>query len=365
MKMNKSIKDYKDAINSIRISESFYKRTEALLNDLPDDENDKKHFYIGKKITAAVMAAAACIVCIIGIRIVLEERENNISSEQDTSITRITTQVTTDISAPKLIDIPEGIDEELGKAAAAGALPEYETAAEPALTEDTGYDAAADSEDRVQLTETTAVQAQSSAPDESQPPETTLPQGTAVFIANPYPVCSVPPQKDGSAEDTGTEEASTQEETAAANEDAEVYAIPDISDIMPENITVRITTHFSMEDVRSDEVSAIKETDGEEFSEILDKIKSAAETPAEVTGSGADPVAPIFAVDIFDKTSGNALYSISINDNKTLVIIRSDPAHEKIVCTLSDSSYIELKRSLFLLFGTEEELQEFESMTAP
>lgn len=120
-----------------------------------------------------------------------------------------------------------------------------------------------------------------------------------------------------------------------------------------------------MEDVRSDEGAAAKEINGEEFSEILDKIKSAAETPSEVTGSGADPVAPIFAVDIFDKTSGNALYSISINDNKTLVIIRSDPAHEKIVCTLSDSSYIELKRSLFLLFGTEEELQEFESMTAP
>ena len=119
MKMSRSIRDYKDAMDSVKISDSFYKRTENLLNDLSEDEIEKKPFSISRNVTAGIMAAAACIVCVIGIRIVMDVREDNIGSAAETSLTKITTEITTEISSvPELIDIPEGIDDAFVEAVA-------------------------------------------------------------------------------------------------------------------------------------------------------------------------------------------------------------------------------------------------------
>lgn len=88
----RSIKDYKEAMDNIRISEDFYARTQALLdglpeglpNGLPDNAADtrvyeKKPVFTSKKITAVLMAAAACMMFVFGVRLALENGKQDIS----------------------------------------------------------------------------------------------------------------------------------------------------------------------------------------------------------------------------------------------------------------------------------------------
>lgn len=80
MKMNKSIKDYKNAMDNIKISDSFYKRTEKLLNELLEIEIEKIHVFTVRRIPTVISAIAACFLLVFGLQFVISKNhiiENN------------------------------------------------------------------------------------------------------------------------------------------------------------------------------------------------------------------------------------------------------------------------------------------------
>lgn len=327
MKMSRSIKDYKDAMDSIKISDSFYKRTENLLNDLSEDEIEKKPFRISNKVTAGIMAAAACIVCVIGIRVVLDVREDNIESSAETSLTRITTEITTDVaSVPELIDIPEGFSEDEELEAAVG-------------------DAADNPVDP------TAPAAEAAPEDKSADDPVQEDTGIA-YISGQGPYLTIP------AED----EEDRQEAENIGYPDISVEGIkdiPDIKDIDPESVDIEITPYFDMDNVVSGE-GAIKKS-GTDSADVLELIKEAAENSPTEENSGFSSV---FMVEIIGKDSGKVFYSIYITDSGDMVTTKHSSPQERITYRLTAESYDSICRTLFLMFGEEEDYDLFISMTA-
>ena len=114
MKMSKSIKDYKDAMDSISISDSFYKRTEVLLNESSQMEIVRSNPPKMKIITRSVMAIAACLVLAFGVKTVIDNRTET-ESAVVTEIVQETTVVTVPLTVPEtaspVIDRP---DEKIG-----------------------------------------------------------------------------------------------------------------------------------------------------------------------------------------------------------------------------------------------------------
>ena len=100
MKMSKSIKDYKDAMDSIKISDSFYKRTEVLLNESSSMEIVKSSPSKIKVITRSVIAAAACLLLGFGVKTVIDNR-----TETDTAVVTEIVQETTVVTVP--VTVPE------------------------------------------------------------------------------------------------------------------------------------------------------------------------------------------------------------------------------------------------------------------
>ena len=63
--MSSTIKDYKNAMDSIKISDSYHKRTETLLNGLLETESEKKAFY-----SAIWVIVSVAIILIIALKMI-------------------------------------------------------------------------------------------------------------------------------------------------------------------------------------------------------------------------------------------------------------------------------------------------------
>ncbi len=328
MKMSRSIKDYKDTMDSIKISDSFYKRTENLLNDLSEDEIEKKPFRISNKVTAGIMAAAACIVCVIGIRVVLDVREDNIESAAETSLTRITTEVTTDVaSVPELIDIPESFSEDEELEAAVG-----DAADRPAL-------------------DSAEPAAENEAEDESTD-EPVQENTGAAYISGQGPYMTIP-----AADEEDSEQA---ENTGYPDISVEgIKDIPAIKDIDPESVDIEITPYFDMDSIVSGE-GAIKKS-GTDAADVLELIKAAAENSPTSENSGFSSV---FMIEMIGKDTGKVLYSIYITDSGDMVTAKHSSPQERITYKLTSESYDSICRTLFLMFGEEEDYDLFTGMVA-
>jgi len=139
MKMSKSIKDYKDAMDNIRISDSFYKRTESLLTEIPEIKLDKKPVVSAGKITAALSAAAACLILAFGVKFVIERNDD--ITEVQTEVSEVT-QVTevTETAPPVINELSEAEQEDMAGVAADSGAPDIQgstgsAAAEPPPTD--------------------------------------------------------------------------------------------------------------------------------------------------------------------------------------------------------------------------------------
>ncbi len=83
--MSKSILDYKSEMDSIKISDSFAKRTEKMMTEQPTIVINQRSAISWKKTTAIVGTAAACIAVLF----VMNARRNNIDSVSDIAIETI------------------------------------------------------------------------------------------------------------------------------------------------------------------------------------------------------------------------------------------------------------------------------------
>ncbi len=76
--MSKSIKQYKDAMDSIKISDSFMKRTETMLKDIPvqkENINPQPKWKVNKITLASCAGLAACIIAVIALKTGLSNRD--------------------------------------------------------------------------------------------------------------------------------------------------------------------------------------------------------------------------------------------------------------------------------------------------
>ena len=358
-KMSKSIKDYKDAMDSIKISDSFYKRTETLLNELPEAEIEKNPFYTNKKITAGIMAAAACIICVIGVRTLIDVREGNIESVNETGITESLVLETSEAAVPEIIDILEEDDIIDDMLAIDDEIAEYESGTQP-VTE--GGGAAADPE---------------SLPDESEYPAA-APAGGVVTSSNVtdsgrteadrWEEEPIPDEPDSAAVTKYSADMDNDEATDAGYDTTghtEAYSeavgeIPMLSDISFDHVTVEVTPYFDMENIISGE-NPIKMS-GTECREIIEFIAELSESSYEIPNPSFKS---IFLLNIRDENIGVTFYSIYVTNQNTMVITKHNTdGQQRVTYGLDQGKYKELKHMLFLLFGTETAYDLFETLVS-
>lgn len=317
MKMSKSIKDYKDAMDNIKISDSFYKRTEVLLTELPEDEIESRPILTNRRITAAVTGIAACLLMVFGLKFAYDKNNQEIATT--TEITEITIETEVDETAPELIDSIE--DDDSALVADAGINMDM-----PPIPDDDSdtdskndYHAVAEEKDSAVDYSNDTVTEQSA--------ETTAAK-TTMSIKEGYP--DLP------------------EMTGAEN-------VPALDSIVYENVTVEITPYFNMGTVKSGENSV--KGSGTEYSDIIDFISQLTNSSHELTNNSFTSV---FSIRISDSETDVTFYSIYLTDlNSIIVTTHKADGQERVSYGISHSNYEALKHMLFLQFGSEDEYEIF------
>ena len=329
MKMSKSIKDYKDAMDNIRISDSFYKRTESLLTELPEIDVGKKPVMSSGKITAVLSAAAACLIVAFGVKFAADRGENITTVETEiTEITETVTVTVTETASPVIEDLSGTEGDDLFEAAG-GADQASPTADAPAVHNNT--------------------------------PDTT----TAPPHAEPAPTARTQPTVSGNNPGAGSAGKTTAAATevseskrTSAGASAPEETVPLLRDISYEHVTVEITPYFDMGSIKSGENPVKKE--GEDCKPIIEFIAGLTETSREI---GNYSFTSIFSMQIADESIGVTFYSIYVTDLNAVVITKHDVNGQvRETYAANSSDYEALKHILFLQFGTEDEYELFSSL---
>lgn len=364
----RSIKDYKDAMDSVRISESFYKRTETLLKELPEDEKpDKAAFRSVRRISAAAMTAAACAVCVIGLKIAVDGSRTNVSTTiYDESVSESFTE-----SALELIDALEDEDGIF----IAMAEPTFGDDPDPvsvSVQEDSDYDLDS-GEDIVAgvnpLSDTSGEISYENTESESADAEKkSVRDNASVSHADAgggdIPSSNAPAEvggaaSAGAAEESGEAVEYDMEYDETAEEDADAAEnIRMLWDISLANVTVEITPYFNMEDIRSGEGSVKKK--GTECAALMDFIAELSESSERLESVSFKSV---FSLRITDENIGVTFYSIYLTDSQTMVVTKHDPdSWQRVAYKINAEDCDALMNVLFLMFGEDKDYELFKNL---
>jgi len=338
MKMSKSIKDYKDAMDSVKISDSFYKRTEVLLNESSNMEIVKSSPSKIKVITRSVIAAAACLLLGFGVKTVIDNR-----AETDTAVVTEIVQETTVVTVP--VTVPETaspvidrIEEGGGFINDSGVL----VGEMPAIPEEEIDDAA---EETVAVNPTVAGTENKLTSDNDDIP--TVEEEEIEEAVEAAPIAPVETTATTAAREGYPEMAEPQ---GAAN-------IPPLSEMAKENVSVKITPYFDRGAIKSGENPVTKS--GSEFSQLISTISAVIDVSP--TGEN-ESFKSLFLIQLSDSTSGITYYSIYVTDASTMVVTRHDIDNQKrFTYGLSKSDYDAVLRQLYVQFGNENEYEFFRS----
>lgn len=365
MKMSKSIKDYKDAMDNIKISESFYKRTEVMLSDLSDMELERKPVYSGRRITAFVMTAAACLACVIGVKVMVDSRRSSIVTDE-TGITEILTSETTEtfVTLPIIDDLDGGGDDNmLVDADDVNALSEVGTDSAAGLNvsdKETEEITRAQSEKQPDVAEhkDTASTENAAAPaaDTENGNQGNAPAAGGIVNNNEK-------DTDQTAENESIGEDSDEEppvddpvddyDTVPTENGAAVF--PELRATAAESITVEVTPYFNMGNVKSGE-GAVKHS-GAECADIINSIADISENSHEM---GSYSFKSVFSVQIYDENYDETYYSIYVTDLNAIIINKhSANGQSRETYGVQEDEYEALLHSLFLLFGSEDDYELF------
>lgn len=338
MKMSKSIKDYKDAMDSIKISDSFYKRTEVLLNESSNMEIVKSSPSKIKVITRSAMALAACLLLGFGVKTVIDNR-----AETDTAVVTEIVQETTVVTVP--VTVPETaspmidrIEEGGGFLNDSGVL----VGEMPAIPEEEIDDAAEETVAVYPTVADTKNKLTSDTDDITTVEEEEIEEAVEAAPIAPVETTSTTAEREGYPE--------MAEPQGAAN-------IPPLSEMAKENVSVKITPYFDLGAIKSGENPVTKS--GSEFSQLISTISAVVN--ASPTGEN-ESFKSLFLIQLSDSTSGITYYSIYVTDASTLVVTRHDIDNQKrFTCGLSKSDYDAVLRQLYVQFGNENEYEFFRS----
>lgn len=382
MKMNKSINDYKEAMDNIKISESFYKRTETLLTELPEVKIEKRSVISGRRVSAVIMSAAACVICLFGVKLAVDGRQSGIVAETaaDGEEAVSLEEITEDNEADELIDdlaeyddaditaesiSPDSLDG--GNAQDGGSKP---IAVNPAASAETE----APSRTSAQTS------ANTTAPPPAAEPKTasSAAEGRVVEGIDPYggsqnsaepkdkdsgeaPAAGVPnPTAFGNpgVDSDGVDIMDEEDEYAEAAPTALASESLLFGELSLENVTVDVTPYFDMESIKSGE-STIKKS-GAEFKPILDLMSDISKEPS-VTKINNGSFTSVFSIRIYDANIDLDFYSIYLTNSSTIVITKHSPngSQSRETYALREEHYEAIRHQLFLLFGSESEYELF------
>lgn len=388
MKMSKSIHDYKEAMDNIKISESFYKRTEVLLTEIPEVKIEKRPVISGRRISAVIMSAAACVICLFGVKLAIDGRRTDIVTETASGTEVGETDISVNREADELIDdfgeydnagivaesiTPGSNDGEQEQDSSVGIAP---AAANPtASTEaDTAKTTAAASETTVTTAAsqtTTASEKRvvqgldpygtSSADTPSEPNDAGGDEEPALAMPNPGASGGVGADS-GEVVDTDImEDAEDMENDEAAPVAVAIQTASTqlFSELSLDNTTVDITPYFSMGNIKSGE-GTIKKS-GTEFKPVLDLI-AGMDSSATKIGNGS--FTSLFSIRIYDENIDLEFYSIYLTNHESIVITKHSPDGSQVRETyaLRREYYESIKHSLFLLFGAEGDYELFTNL---
>lgn len=336
--MSKSIKDYREAMDSVKISDSFYKRTETLLNELSEVKlEEKKPAFSAGRITAGLFAAAACLLFVFGVRAARQRDNIEITTEESVSVTDMTGaggEAGTNTASPIIdaLDGGAGFEEDMAVGVAEDA--------DDLEPNDAEHDAAETSVTTKTTEETTA--SSETAADASPASD----GGNNETTSAPPPVQTLPP--------ASGEGAAQQAETAET--------VPLFSDISYEYVTVEITPYFNMGTVKSGEKPV--KLKGTDCKDIIEYIGALTEDEKSVK-MGNYSFSSLFSLQIADENMGLTFYSIYVTDNNMLVITRHEAGGQtRVTYGLNPDDYEALKHILFLQFGSEDDYELFKNLVS-
>ncbi|MDE7288316.1 MAG: hypothetical protein K2N71_02275 [Oscillospiraceae bacterium] len=392
--MSKSINDYKEAMDNIKISESFYKRTEVLLTEIPEVKIEKRPVISSRRISAVIMSAAACVICIFGVKLAVDGRQSGIVTETVTGMDgREAVSLTdTDKGADELIDdfgeyddagiIAESIaPDSLDGGKADDPEQEIHDSAEPVAA-----NPVTSSETKSAETKTTAPAAETKPTTTTTATEKRVVQGIDPYgVPNPGASPSEPNDADEAGEPAvfdeepaeepinpgasgvGSDSADIEEDdedteydeaapaaAAAGTENTKLF-----SELSLNNVTVDITPYFNMGNIKSGE-GTIKKS-GTEFKPVLDLI---ADMDSSATKIGNGSFTSLFSIRIYDENIDLEFYSIYLTNHESIVITKHSPDGSQVRATyaLRREYYESLRHQLFLLFGAEGDYELFTNL---
>lgn len=326
--MSKSIKQYKDAMDSIKISDSFMKRTETLLKDIPvqkENINPQPKWKVNKITLASCAGLAACIIAVIALKTGLSNRDieaNDTASPISETYTYYDSAITeTEIATERvMLQIEE---EEMNI-----------DGIEPIENADAGAGSAETSTSASSKTEQTTSAASTAAP--KQPAAETA--AINEFQAVP---------ENGAVQ---TDEAEISADLIEPAPEAKL-----LYDINYENSNIELQTYISELNNSSQTLSSDTAR-----SIILNIANIAYNTQLTSTKT---KFSSEFVLTVTDKTTDEESFTIYLTTNQSIVITSHlQTGQTRKTYLLSSSDYTLIEKQLYLCFGSENDYEAFAAL---
>lgn len=326
--MSKSIKQYKNAMDSIKISDSFMKRTETLLKDIPvqkENINPQPKWKVNKITLASCAGLAACIIAVIALKTGLSNSDieaNDTASPISETYTYYDSAITETETATERVMLQ--IEEEEMNIDGIG----------PIENADAGADSAETSTSASSKTEQTTSTASTAAPKQPAAETAAINEFQAVT--------------ENGAVQTGEAEISA-DLVEPAPEAKLLY------DINYDNSNIELQTYISelnnsSQTLSSDTARTI----------ILNIANIAYNTQLTSTKT---KFSSEFVLTVTDKTTDEESFTIYLTTNQSIVITSHlQTGQTRKTYLLSSSDYTSIEKQLYLCFGSENDYEAFAAL---
>lgn len=327
--MSKSIKQYKDAMDSIKISDSFMKRTETMLKDIPmqkENINPQPKWKVNKITLASCAGLAACIIAVIALKTGLSNSDieaNDTASPVSETYTYYDSAITETETATErvMLQIEDeeinigGIDSIENADAGAGFV---ETTTSASSKQEQTSSAASTADQKQPAAETAAINEFQAAPENSAAVQT----GEAEISAD-----SIEPDPEAKL----------------------------LYDINYDNSNIELQSYISelnnsSQALSSDTARTI----------ILNIANIAYNTPLTSTKT---KFSSEFVLTVTDKTTDEESFTIYLTTNQSIVITSHlQTGQTRKTYLLSNSDYTSIEKQLYLCFGSENDYEAFAAL---
>lgn len=322
--MSKSIKQYKDAMDSIKISDSFMKRTETLLKDIPvqkENINPQPKWKVNKITLASCAGLAACIIAVIALKTGLSNSDieaNDTASPISETYTYYDSAITETETATERVMLQ--IEEEEMNI----------DGIEPIENDDAG----AGSAETASKTEQTTSAASTAAPKQPAAETAAINEFQAVT--------------ENGAVQTGEAEISA-DLVEPAPEAKLLY------DINYDNSNIELQTYISELNNSSQTLSS--DTARTIILNIADIAYNTQLTSTKTKFSSE------FVLTVTDKTTDEESFTIYLTTNQSIVITSHlQTGQTRKTYLLSSSDYTSIEKQLYLCFGSENDYEAFAAL---